>query len=136
MLLLSNATIHAKHKNPSNQNKNRVYPTIIRYQAQNCEGCTLRGVCHKSRVKRVIEVNQELKYYRQQIKQNLNSEKGIYHRKKRCTDLEPVFANIKSNHHFKRFMLRSKPKVEIETGLLALALNLRKKEKQESKKAA
>jgi len=38
-----------------------------------------------------------------------------------------VFANIKSNHHFKRFMLRSKPKVEIETGLLALAHNLRKR---------
>jgi len=41
--------------------------------------------------------------------------------------VEPVFANIKNNHHFKRFMLRGKPKVEIEAGLVALAHNLRKK---------
>ncbi|MGN8037435.1 transposase, partial [Chitinophaga sp. 22321] len=30
-------------------------------------------------------------------------------------------------HHFRRFMLRGIEKVEIETGLLALAHNLRKK---------
>jgi hypothetical protein len=30
----------------------------------------------------------------------------------------PYFANIKNNHHFKRFMLRTKPKVDIEVGLL------------------
>ncbi|WP_343690719.1 transposase, partial [Chitinophaga sp.] len=33
----------------------------------------------------------------------------------------------KSNHNFKRFMLRGIEKVGIETGLLALAHNLRKK---------
>ncbi|WP_438940068.1 transposase, partial [Chitinophaga hostae] len=38
-----------------------------------------------------------------------------------------VFGNIKQNHHFRRFMLRGIEKVEIETGLLALAHNLRKK---------
>lgn len=48
-------------------------------------------------------------------------------RKQRCFDTEPVFANIKYNHHFKRFMLRGTEKVTIETGLLALAHNLRKK---------
>ena len=101
--------------------------TITRYQAANCKGCPLRGICHKSKGNRVIEINHALNKYREQARENLNSEKGIYHRKKRCADVEPVFANIKNNHHFKRFMLRSKPKVEIETGLLALAHNLRKK---------
>ena len=38
----------------------------------------------------------------------LNSEQGIRHRKKRCCDVEPVFANIKQNHGFRRFMLRGK----------------------------
>jgi|GEM_PF-2327755 len=47
-------------------------------------------------------------------------------RKKRPCDVEPVFGNIKNNHHFKRFMLRGKSKA-IEAGLLALAKNLRKK---------
>ena len=100
---------------------------VTRYQAANCNGCPLRGLCHKSKENRIIEVNHVLKKYKQQVKENLMSQKGIYHRKKRCADTEPVLANIKNNHHFKRFMLGSKPKVEIETGLLALAHNLRKK---------
>jgi hypothetical protein len=37
---------------------------------------------------------------------------------KTSMDVEPVFANIKSKNHFRRFMLRTKPKVEIEAGLL------------------
>lgn len=101
--------------------------TIHRYQAINCNGCPLRGACHKSKGNRIIEVNHQLNKYKEQTRENLNSEQGIYHRKKRPCDVEPVFANIKNNHHFKRFLLRTKPKVEIEAGLLALAHNLRKK---------
>jgi hypothetical protein len=41
--------------------------------------------------------------------------------------VEPVFANIKNNHRFRRFMLRGKEKVAVEAGLLAIAHNLRKK---------
>jgi hypothetical protein len=37
-----------------------------------------------------------------------------------------VFANLKHNKNFKRFMLKGITKVEIETGLLALAHNLAK----------
>ncbi len=113
--------------NVQRKSKTGFTQTISRYQAANCSGCPLRGVCHKSKGTRIIEVNHSLNTYKQQVKQNLNSEQGIYHRKKRPWDVEPVFANIKNNHHFKRFMLRSKPKVEIEAGLLALAHNLRKK---------
>lgn len=109
---------------------------ITKYQAANCNGCPLRGACHKSKGNRIIEVNHTLIKYKQEVKQNLNSETGIYHRKKRCADVEPVFANIKNNHGYKRFQLRGKVKVEIETGLLALAHNLRKKARNSSKKAA
>jgi transposase len=101
--------------------------TIHSYQAANCQSCPLRGACHKSKGNRVIEVNHSLKKYKEQVRENLNSEQGIYHRKKRPCDVEPVFANIKNNHHFKRFMLRGKPKVETEAGLLAIAHNIRKK---------
>lgn len=57
----------------------------------------------------------------------LKTKRGIQKRKKRCYDTEPVFGNIKYNHHFKRFMLRGTEKVTVEMGLLALAHNLRKK---------
>jgi transposase len=101
--------------------------TITRYQAKNCEGCPLRGACHKSKDNRIIEVNHNLQALKKKSKENLLSEQGIYHRKKRGVDVEPVFGNIKYNHHFKRFMLRGIEKVRIEMGLLAIAHNLRKK---------
>lgn len=101
--------------------------TIHRYEAQRCEGCPLRGMCHKAKGNRVIEVNHELNQLKQNANERLKSEEGIARRKQRCWDVEPVFGNIKQNHHFRRFMLRGIKKVAIETGLLLLAHNLRKK---------
>ena len=100
---------------------------ITIYQARNCEGCPLRGVCHKAKGNRTIEINHNLKRLRHQADELLLSEEGQRHRKQRPCDVEPVFGNIKNNHHFKRFMLRGIEKVSIETGLLALAHNLRKR---------
>ncbi|MFS8082269.1 MAG: IS1182 family transposase [Ginsengibacter sp.] len=107
--------------------KNGFKQNIKKYKAANCEGCPLRGVCYKAKGNRTIEINHNLRQYKTEVRKKLNSEEGIYHRKKRPCDVEPVFGNIKNNHNFKRFMLRSKPKVEIEAGLLAIAHNLRKK---------
>jgi transposase len=109
---------------------------ITKYEAKNCNSCPLNGSCHKSKANRVIEINHHLNELKQQANQRLLSEQGIKKRKQRCHDVEPVFANIKNNHGFKRFMLRGKQKVTIETGLLAMAHNLRKKASQNIKNAA
>ena len=101
--------------------------TITRYRNRSCEGCPLRGVCHKAQGVRTLEVNWNLNRHRQKAHELLTSERGIYHRKKRPIDTEPVFGNIKSNHGFRRFLLRGTKKVEVEVGLLSLAQNLRKK---------
>lgn len=101
--------------------------TITRYQAKKCEGCPLRSECHQQKGNRIIEVNHNLQRLKQKADKRLKTKRGIQNRKQRCFDTEPVFANIKHNHHFKRFMLRGIEKVNIETGLLALAHNLRKK---------
>ena len=101
--------------------------TSKKYQAQNCFNCPLNGVCHKSKTNRVIEINVNLKKLKHKAHELLNSEQGIERRKQRCHDVEPVFGNIKQNHGFRRFMLRSTEKVQIEWGLLAIAQNLRKK---------
>lgn len=97
------------------------------YRATRCEGCPLKGVCHRGKGNRTIEVNHNLNRLKQNAEQLLLSEQGIKKRKQRCCDVEPVFGNIKQNHGFRRFMLRGTQKVTIETGLLALAHNLRKK---------
>ena len=109
---------------------------ITLYQAKNCQGCPLRGVCHKAKGNRTIEINHNLNRLKHKADELLLSEDGIKHRKQRPCDVEAVFGNIKSNHHFKRFMLRGIKKVNIETGLLALAHNLRKKAKRNMEQAA
>lgn len=104
------------------------YPQVIdRYQAKDCKGCFLREICHQQKGNRVIEVANNYRRLKDKAEKRLKTKKGIKKRKQRCFDVEPVFANIKNNHHFKRFMLRGIDKVNVETGLLALAHNLRKK---------
>jgi hypothetical protein len=99
-------------------------------------GLLLNGVCYKSKGNRVIEINHRLNELKRQARERLQSELDIYHLKKRCCDTAPVFGNIKQYHGFRRFMLRGKQKVATETGLLALAQNLRKKSRLNLKKAA
>ena len=107
---------------------------VKRYQAKNCEGCPLRGVCHKGKGNRIMEVNENLNRLKQIALERLTSEEGVAHRKQRCHDVESVFGNIKSNHGFRRFMLKGKKKVAIEVGLLALAQNIRKKAAKKAEK--
>ena len=99
---------------------------LKRYQAKRCDGCPLRGKCHKSKTNRIIQVNFRMNQLRVESKVRLESEKGIINRKQRPADVEPVFGHIKHNRGFKRYMLRGLEKVQIETGLLAIAHNLKK----------
>lgn len=100
--------------------------TLTRYQAQNCNGCPLRCLCHKSIYNRIIEVNYKLNEYKYKARERLLSEQGIYHRGRRCIEPEAVFAQIKHNNQFNRFRLRGLQKVNIEFTLVAIAHNLRK----------
>lgn len=100
---------------------------ISAQQANGCESCPLKHQCFKGNGNRIFEINHELKQTRRKVKERLISEMGKKKRAQRSIDVEPVFANIKQNKQFKRFMLRGKYKVEIEWGLIALAHNLKKK---------
>jgi len=99
---------------------------ISRYKAQNCEGCPVRGVCHKAAGNRIVEINHSLRIHKQQAKERLNTEQGIKYRKRRPADVEPVFAQLKHNHGFRRFLLKGMSKTDVEIGLLSIAHNLRK----------
>lgn len=117
-----------KHKGWKVEETKGGYAQIIdTYQAKNCKGCFLDGVCNTQKGNRVIEVALNNIRLKKAADKRLKTKRGIQKRKQRCFDTEPVFANIKQNHHFKRFMLRGIEKVTVETGLLALAHNLRKK---------
>ncbi len=109
------------------ETKNGYAQVIDRYEATNCKGCLLAGVCHSQQGNRTMEVAGNYRRLKGKAQKRLTTKRGIEKRKKRCYDVEPVFANIKHNHNFKRFMLRGINKISVETGLLALAHNLRKK---------
>lgn len=96
------------------------------YQAKGCSNCPLKDACHKQKGNRIIKVNHKGRQLKQQAEQRLKTEKGIYYRKKRPADVEPVFGNIKYNKNFKRFLLKGINKTEIEWGLLCIAHNLKK----------
>ncbi|MCD9577555.1 transposase, partial [Flavobacterium soyae] len=70
--------------------------------------------------------NPELAKIRQKAFDLLKTKRGEQLRKQRCHDVEPVFAQIKHNKGFKRFMLRGQNKAEVEIGLISIAHNLQK----------
>lgn len=96
------------------------------YKAVRCDGCPLRNMCHKSKNNRRIEVNHHLNRYKEEIRNLLNSEIGIYHRRKRCIEPEAVFGHIKDCGMFRRLRLRGLVGAEIEFGLKAMAHNMKK----------
>ena len=101
--------------------------TVKAYQAKDCSGCSLSGQCRKSEeANRSLTVNNQLDYYRQQARNNLNSDKGLLLRRRRGAEIESCFGDIKHNMEFRRFHLRGKQKVKTEINLVSMAHNLRK----------
>ena len=96
------------------------------YQAQNCEGCPLRGLCFKGKGNRVIDVNVKSRLYRDKAKEMLTSERGLYHRSMRPVEPEAVFGQIKYDSGFKRFHYRGNRLVRAEFATLAIAHNIKK----------
>ena len=100
--------------------------TVSVYRAGRCEGCPLRGQCHKSKRDRQIEVNHTLDDYKARARELLTSEQGLKHRSNRPIEPEAVFGQIKECGRFRRLRLKGLTGAKIDFGLKALAHNLRK----------
>ena len=98
----------------------------VRYQAERCDGCPLRGSCFKARGNRIIEVNHKLQHYKQKARELLTSEEGIKHRGRRCIEPEAVFGQTKYNKAYKRFRHFGKDKVNMDFAFFAIAFNIGK----------
>jgi len=99
---------------------------ISNYQAQNCNGCPMRGQCHKSQGNRIIQVNHTLRAYREKAKDLLMSDEGIKRRSRRPIEPEAVFGQMKQNKMYKRFRHFGKDKVLMDITIFAIAFNLGK----------
>jgi transposase len=115
-----------KIANTTRTSSNGYVSNISVYQAQNCKGCPLRGMCHQAKTNRRMEVNHRLNELKEKARQLLLSPQGIEQRSKRPVEVEAVFGQLKSNNKFNRFTLRGLDKVNIEFGLMALGHNFRK----------
>ena len=94
------------------------------YQAQCCSGCCLSQQCRTSDYDRRISISHDLLRFKAAVRQRLNSPLGIELRRRRMTEPETVFAQIKHNRHCRRFLLRGSQKVKVEYGLVSIAHNL------------
>jgi transposase len=105
--------------------RNGYLQTHRMYQAGNCQGCPMRGPCHKADGNRTIQRSPNLVRYKQKVKELLISDEGIEKRKQRW-QVEAVFGNIKQNKGFRRFNLRGIDNATTEIGLIAIAHNLQR----------
>ena len=117
--------LHAVSSRKRNQSEDH-QSTLVTYRNISCEDCVLKKSCNPKYKYKRLQKNQQLALIKNKVKERLNTIRGIELRKQRAHDVETVFAQIKHNKGFKRFMLRGLEKVQIETGLLAIAHNLKK----------
>lgn len=96
------------------------------YGNQDCTGCPLKEQCTKAQGNREIRVSLRYLAYKKEVRRLLKSERGAELAKRRMTETESVFGQIKNNRGFRRFLLRGLRKVSLEVGWLSLAHNLLK----------
>jgi len=103
------------------------------YSCKDCEGCSLKEKCIKSKSSKPLEERSKVIYVskrftsqREAMEERINTEEGKLIRVNRSIQAEGVFAMIKEDMNFRRFMLRGAVKVEVEWTLLSLAYNVLK----------
>lgn len=105
------------------------------YECTDCKGCPLKEKCIRQkksdktpleeRVKR-LEVSKYFIAQREAMEQKISTEEGILLRLNRSIQAEGVFAMIKQDMNFRRFMTRGKNTVSTEWFLLSMAYNILK----------
>lgn len=111
----------------SEQTSESGYKTKLRhYKNADCTDCLLKSQCTKAKGNREIRLSLTYLKQKQRARDILKSEEGHTLSVRRMIEPESVFGQVKNNHGFRRFLLRSLPKVSLEFGWLSLAHNLLK----------
>ena len=104
------------------------------YSCKDCAGCPLKEKCIRAcgskkpleERNKVIYVSKRFARQREEMEQRISTDEGKLIRVNRSIQAEGVFAMTKEDMHFRRFLLRSTVKVEVEWTLLSLAYNVLK----------
>ncbi|MCB9353577.1 MAG: transposase [Lewinellaceae bacterium] len=70
---------HLTYRHTTKVTSKNGYPSSVRvyHCTTRCEGCPLRGACHKAQTDRIIRINPNLQRHKQIAHQNLWSLQGI-----------------------------------------------------------
>ena len=104
------------------------------YSCKECAGCPMKEKCIKAggskkpleERNKVIYVSKRFAAQREAMEEKINTDQGKLLRVNRSIQAEGVFAMVKEDMNFRRFMLRGSVKVEVEWTLLSLAYNILK----------
>lgn len=105
------------------------------YECADCKDCPVKEKCIRQkktdktpleeRVKR-LNVSKYFTAQREAMEQKISTEEGILLRVNRSIQAEGVFAMIKGDMNFRRFMMRGKKNVNVEWHLVSMAYNILK----------
>jgi hypothetical protein len=104
------------------------------YSCKDCAGCPMKEKCIRAcgskkpleERNKVIYVSKRFARQRQEMEKRISTDEGKLIRVNRSIQAEGVFAMTKEDMGFRRFLLRSAVKVEVEWTLLSLAYNFLK----------
>ena len=104
------------------------------YSCKDCAGCPMKEKCIRAcgskkpleERNKVIYVSKRFARQRQEMEKRISTDEGKLIRVNRSIQAEGVFAMTKEDMGFRRFLLRSAVKVEVEWTLLSLAYNVLK----------
>ena len=103
------------------------------YSCADCQGCPMKEKCIRGKSKTPLEersktlyVSKEFEEYRAKMETNVNTKLGKFLRVNRSIQAEGVFAMVKEDLGFRRFLLRGNIKVEAEWTLMAIAYDILK----------
>ena len=104
------------------------------YSCKDCAGCPMKEKCIRAcgskkpleDRNKVIYVSKRFARQRDAMEEQINTNEGKLIRVNRSIQAEGVFAMVKEDMGFRRFLLRSTVKVEVEWTLLSLAYNMLK----------
>ena len=113
-----------KKREVERKTENGYIQTSCIYRADGCANCENNSECCNGKDFREVRVNHMLREHKQKAINLLRSEEGIKLGKRRSTEPETVFGNIKHNLGFKRLHLRGNVGANVECGLISFAHNM------------
>ena len=119
-------------KKTTSQNGFKIETSV--YSCKDCAGCPMKAKCIRAcgskkpleERNKVIYVSKRFARQREEMEERISTDEGKLIRVNRSIQAEGVFAMTKEDMGFRRFLLRSAVKVEVEWTLLSLAYNILK----------